>query len=151
MAQIKADPRLDHYLTEIASELALSTADMCLEIAHPVVARASTAVKSALHAIREAGARIVISGVHGECDANEIVEHRFDELRLARHLVQAAATDAEQYRVVTATVALAHALDLPVVAVGIEREAEARAMLDAGCDLAQGDWFGTVVPAGHAE
>jgi diguanylate cyclase (GGDEF)-like protein len=146
-----ADPRLDHYLAEIAGELALSTTDICVEIAHPVVARGSAAVKSALRAIREAGARIVLSGVHGECDVNDIVEHSFDELRLARHLVQVAASDPEQRRVVTATVALAHALDLPVIAVGVEREAEARALLDLGCDLAQGDWFGTVVPAGHAE
>jgi diguanylate cyclase (GGDEF)-like protein len=145
------DARLDHYLGEIAAELALPIADICVEVAHPVVARGSNAVKSALRVVRETGMRVVLSGVHGECDVNEIVEYGFDELRLARRLVHAAATDSDQHRVVTATVALAHALDIPVIAVGVEREAEAAAMLDAGCDLAQGDLFGGVLPAGHAE
>jgi diguanylate cyclase (GGDEF)-like protein len=145
------DPRLDQYLAEISGELTISMADLCIEVAHPIVARGSVAVKSALRAAREAGVRTVLTGLHGEGDVNEIVEHAFDELRLARRLVHAAAFDPEQRRIVTATVALAHALDLPVIAVGVETEAETVAMVDAGCDYAQGDYFGAVVPAGDAE
>jgi diguanylate cyclase (GGDEF)-like protein len=149
--RLVGDPRLDQYLAEISGELAISMTDLCIEIAHPIVARGSVAVKSALRAVREAGARTVLTGLHGECDVSEIVEHAFDELRLARRLIHAAARDPEQHRIVTATVALAHALDLPVIAVGVETEAEELAMLDAGCDFAQGDYYSPVVPAGEAE
>ncbi len=48
-------------------------------------------------------------------------------------------------------VALAHALGLSVIAVGVETEVEEEAMIDAGCDFAQGFLFGGVVPAGAAE
>jgi EAL domain-containing protein (putative c-di-GMP-specific phosphodiesterase class I) len=88
--------------------------------------------------------------VQGQCDANDLVENGFDEVRLSRQLVIETANDPQQ-RIAHATVALAHALNLPVIAVGVETEAERDAMLDAGCDYAQGLFFGDIVPAGLAE
>ena len=112
--------------------------------------RRSHAVRGALLALREAGIRTVLSELHGECDVNEIVEHGFDELRLAPSLVHAATDDADARRVVAATIALAHALDVAVIAVGVEAERQAGMLLDAGCDYAQGFLFGAIVPAGDA-
>ena len=69
-------------------------------------------------------------------------------MRLARRLVRDAMTDRVRRQVASATIALAHALDLPVVAVGIETEADRETMLELGCDLGQGRLFGEIVPAG---
>jgi EAL domain-containing protein (putative c-di-GMP-specific phosphodiesterase class I) len=145
------DPRLDHYLREIAEDLALAPSDICVEIAHPLVARGSHEIKSAMRSLHDVGIRTVLSDVYGECDVSELVDHGFEELRLARELVSSASRDQTARRVVGAMVALAHALGLVVIAVGVETEVEEEAMLDAGCDFAQGFLFGDVIPAGTAE
>ncbi len=145
------DPRLDHYLHEIAEDLALPPSDICVEIAHPLVARGSHELKGTIRSLHDIGVRAVLSDVQGECDVNEIVDHGFAELRLARELVGAAPRDPDARRVVGAMVALAHALALSVIAVGVETELEEEAMLDAGCDYARGFLFGDVIPAGAAQ
>jgi diguanylate cyclase (GGDEF)-like protein len=145
------DVHVDRYLSEIADDLALAPENLCVEVSHALVARSSHAVRSALRSLHDAGVRTVLTDVHGACDVNEIVDHGFDELRLSRQLVLDATRDTVARRVVTATVALAHALDLTVLAVGIETEDEEMAMLDAGCDYGQGRLFGPIVPAGTAD
>ena len=94
---------------------------------------------------------LATSDVHGECDVNDIVEHAFDEVRLSPRLVREATLSHERRRVLEGTLALAHALELPVIAVGIESEPEREAMLEAGCDFGQGYLFGRPIPAGSVE
>jgi EAL domain-containing protein (putative c-di-GMP-specific phosphodiesterase class I) len=145
------DVHVDRYLSEIADDLALAPENLNVEVSHTLVARSSAAVRSAIRSLHEAGVRTVLSDVHGECDVNEIVDHGFDELRLSRQLVLDATRNAGARRVVTATVALAHALEITVLAVGVESEQEQEAMLGAGCDYGQGRLFGPIVPAGIAD
>jgi diguanylate cyclase (GGDEF)-like protein len=144
------EPRLDYYLAEIAADLALTSSDIGVEISHALLTHGPQSVKSTMHSLHDVGVCAVLSDVHGECDVNEIVDLGFSELRLARGLVAAASRDAASRRIVAAMVALAHALDLTVIAVGVETEREEEAMLDAGCDFAQGYLYGSVVPAGSA-
>ena len=59
-----------------------------------------------------------------------------------------AGVDPTRRRVAQGTIALARALGLSVIAVGIETDAERVDMRDAGCDYGQGDLFGPVQPAG---
>ncbi len=146
--RLLGDLDVERYFGEIADELALAPSDLCVEVAYQLVTRRSPAVAGALHAFRDAGFRIVLSNVDVECEVSTIVGYGFDEVRLARRLVRDATTDHARRQVASATVALAHALDLPVVAVGIETAADRDAMLDLGCDLGQGLYFGPMVPAG---
>ncbi|RJK96719.1 putative bifunctional diguanylate cyclase/phosphodiesterase [Vallicoccus soli] len=60
------------------------------------------------------------------------------ELKLDRSFVQPLVHDERAGAIVRSSVGLAHALGLPVVAEGIETEAQAAAALAAGCDTAQG-------------
>ena len=146
--RLLGDLDVERYFGEIADELALAPPDLYVEVAYQLVARRSPAVKGALHAFRDAGIRTVLSNVDVECEVSTIVGYGFDEVRLARRLVRDATTDHARRQVASATIALAHALDLPVVAVGIETEADRDAMLDLGCDHGQGLYFGPIVPAG---
>jgi diguanylate cyclase (GGDEF)-like protein len=148
--RLLGDENLAFYLNEISNDLSLDPSQLCVEVAHPLVARGSRAIANAMGLLREAGVRTVLSDVQGECDANDLVQNGFDEVRLSRRLVLETAADPHQ-RIAHATVALAHALDLPVIAVGVETERERDAMLDAGCDYAQGLLYGEIVPAGLAE
>jgi EAL domain-containing protein (putative c-di-GMP-specific phosphodiesterase class I) len=50
-----------------------------------------------------------------------------------------------------ATVALAHALGLPVTAVGIETPRQRAEAIVAGCDYGEGLLLGAVIPAGDVQ
>ncbi len=145
------DVGLVRYLSEIVEDLGVAAADVCVEIPHAFVARPSRRVEHALRDLREVGVRTVLSAVDGECEVNQIVEHGFDELRIARRLVRDAEHDSTRRRVADATIALARALGLTVIAVGIETDAQRVAMRDAGCDFGQGNLFGPVQPAGNVD
>jgi diguanylate cyclase (GGDEF)-like protein len=149
--RLLGDVDLTRYLTEIIDDLGIAASDLCVEIAHDLVARPSRAVDSALRDLREAGVRTVLSAVDGECEVNQIVEYGFDELRLARRLVRDAGRDPARRRVAHGTVALARALGLSVTAVGIESDAERVDMREAGCDYGQGNLFGSAQPAGSID
>src|SRR5438034_3830149 len=84
--RLLGDLNLTRYLAEIIDDLRIAPSDMCVEIAHELVARTSRTVESALRDLRETGVRTVLSAVDGECDPEQIVEYGFDELRLARRL-----------------------------------------------------------------
>ena len=146
--QLIGDATLVRYLTEIIDDLGLAPEDLCVEIAHTFIARPTRRVQRALRDLRETGVRTVLSAVDGQCEVNHIVDNGFNELRLARRLVHDATLDPTRRRVAHGTIALARALGLTVIAVGIETDAQRVEMRDAGCDYGQGNLFGPVQPAG---
>lgn len=149
--RLLGDADVERYLVEIADDLALPMSELHVEVAHSYVTRHSRVLQTTLRSLREAGMRIVLSAVDGECDPNDIVAYGFDELRLSPALVRDAVDNLDRRRVAQGTVALAHAVGVPVIAVGIETGAGHRAMLDAGCEYGEGYLFGDVVPAGEIE
>jgi diguanylate cyclase (GGDEF)-like protein len=144
-----SDVDLERYLTEIMDDLGIAPSDLCVEISHTLIARPPRRIQRALRELRETGVRTVLSAVDGECEVNRIVECGFDELRLAARLVDDAGRDPIRRRVAEGTIALARALGLTVIAVGIETDTQRIAMRDAGCDYGQGNLFGGVQPAGE--
>jgi diguanylate cyclase (GGDEF)-like protein len=149
--RLLGDSAAERYLAEIVDDLGVSPSNLGLEIAHATVARASRTVESALRTLHEIGVRLVLSGVDGECDVHEIVAHGFDEVRLDRRLVRDAARDPVRRRLAHGTIALARALGLDVIAVGIESESDREQMYDAGCRYGEGYLFGPVQPAGAVD
>ena len=61
-----------------------------------------------------------------------------DKLKIDKSFVQDVEHSADSRTIVQAIAAMAHRLNLGVVAEGVETEAQAAALLDAGCDQAQG-------------
>jgi diguanylate cyclase (GGDEF)-like protein len=145
--RLLGDAGIERYLVELVDDLGIEPSNLRVEIAHALVARPSRTVEETLRALRGLGVRTVLSGVDGESDVNEIVEYGFDELRLDRRLVHDARNDPTRRRVALGTIALARALGLTVIAVGVENDADRAAMRDAGCDYGQGNLFGPVQPA----
>ena len=143
-ARLLADDQIDRYLGEIADEQRFALGNFYIEVAQSLLGEGRRAGSDAARLQRELGVQTVLSGVDRVCEVNDIVDFDFDELRLARRLVQDAATDPARARVVRGSVALAHGLGLHVVAAGVETEAECAVLCDAGCDFAHGDLFGPV-------
>lgn len=73
-----------------------------------------------------------------------------DSLKIDRSFVEDLALDPENREIVGAIVSLAHALDLEVIAEGVETEAQAAELVALGCDFGQGFHFGRPMTADAA-
>jgi EAL domain-containing protein (putative c-di-GMP-specific phosphodiesterase class I) len=65
----------------------------------------------------------------------------FDSLKIDQSFVRRLATDRETHAIVETIVNLAHALQMNVVAEGIETEDQLAELIDIGCESGQGFLF----------
>jgi EAL domain-containing protein (putative c-di-GMP-specific phosphodiesterase class I)/ActR/RegA family two-component response regulator len=68
-----------------------------------------------------------------------------DEVKIDKSFIRHCCTHHDDRKIVEAVIALAHALDMHVVAEGVETEATASLLCELGCDYAQGYLFGRPV------
>jgi len=73
-----------------------------------------------------------------------------DKLKIDKSFVQDVAHSADSRAIVQAIAAMAHLLNLGVVAEGVETEEQAAALLEAGCDQAQGFLYARPLAPGDA-
>ena len=64
-----------------------------------------------------------------------------DVLKIDKSFIDSLLDDASPTAIVEATIALAHALELKVVAEGVEQEVQAKMLSDLGCDEIQGYYY----------
>jgi diguanylate cyclase (GGDEF)-like protein/PAS domain S-box-containing protein len=75
----------------------------------------------------------------------------FDFVKIDRSFVTDVTTNPEDAAIVTAIIAMAHSLDLAVVAEGVETEGQLRFLRRNRCDAMQGYYFSRPVPAAEFE
>jgi EAL domain-containing protein (putative c-di-GMP-specific phosphodiesterase class I)/FixJ family two-component response regulator len=71
----------------------------------------------------------------------------FNELKVDRGFVHGAATDATRRAICSASLGMAHQLQMKVVAEGIEDQADWDCLARLGCDIGQGYFIGRAMPA----
>ena len=69
-----------------------------------------------------------------------------NELKLDRNFIKDIGSSKQSRAIVDAVIRLAHALDLVVVAEGVETEEQRKALVELGCDQLQGYLFARPVP-----
>jgi EAL domain-containing protein (putative c-di-GMP-specific phosphodiesterase class I) len=74
-----------------------------------------------------------------------------DLVKIDRSFVEQLGTDEQSATIVEAIIGLAHALDLAVVAEGVETAEHLAALSALGCDLAQGFYFRAAIPKDEFE
>jgi len=142
-----ADVRAEQYLWEIAEAFSLSMDRIHLQIARPLLDHWTPALGDALHSLRDADVRLVLTGVENASDARDLDGHGFDELHLTRRLTRDVATNADARWTVSEIVRIAHEQDLLVAASGVNDQEHRDLLAEAGCDLATGDLYGRPEPA----
>lgn len=100
-----------------------------------------------LNELRERGFRIAMDDFGTGYSALTFLRRLpFDLVKIDKAFVQDVTEDPETLTLVRAIIAMTHALDLSVLAEGVETDTQARQLGAEGCEYAQGFWFSRPMP-----
>ena len=121
-----------------------------LEITEGVLMENVHANMELLHSIQAAGIHLSIDDFGtGYSSMAYLKRFPIDQLKIDRSFVNSVPGDGAA--IAKAIIAMAHSLNLSVVAEGVETEEQVAFLSDAGCDVMQGYFFARPMPAGQLE
>jgi EAL domain-containing protein (putative c-di-GMP-specific phosphodiesterase class I) len=105
-----------------------------------------------MHRLRELGLRLAIDDFGtGYSSLLRLKRLPVQKLKIDQGFVAGLPGDEDDAAISRVIIALAQSMGMQVHAEGIEQVEQARFLLDQGCDLGQGYWFGRPVPAAQLE
>ncbi|MFL6125182.1 EAL domain-containing protein [Actinophytocola sp.] len=130
----------------------LPTGALCLEITESAIMRDPVSAARTLNALRELGARLAIDDFGtGYSSLAQLLTLPLDMLKIDQTFT-ARLGDAADFKnaeaILRSIIAMAHAVDLSVVAEGVENSRQFEVLRELECDAAQGFYLGRPVPAG---
>ena len=116
-------------------------------------ALADDRITGALAELRSAGVRLAVDDFGtGWSSLGRLAADHWDLIKIDRSFVELLAGGDDHVRqVVTAMIAMAHALGMLAIAEGVETEEQATILRDLGCDIAQGFLFTRALPFEEVE
>ncbi|MGC6400697.1 EAL domain-containing protein [Sphingomonas sp. FW199] len=120
-----------------------------LEVTESALLRNRATTLATLHEIKAMGVRIAMDDFGtGYSSLSNLQSFPFDKIKIDRSFVSSVTDDDAARSIVRAIVGLGRSLNLPVVAEGVETEAQRRMVMEEGCPQAQGFLYGepTSVP-----
>ena len=139
------------FATEVLAIVAAAGVDprqLTLELTESAFFESGSAVLQQLRQLRDAGVGIAMDDFgtgHGSPD--RLTDLPLDEVKIDRSLVAMIKTGQEQLPIFGTMIDAAQALGLKVIAEGVETQAQARFLMDHGCDYLQGYLFARPAPA----
>jgi diguanylate cyclase (GGDEF)-like protein len=145
-------PDLVEHIRDILEDTQLDPARLKLEITETaVMENAETAVEK-LQRIKQLGVKISIDDFGtGYSSLSYLHQFPIDTLKIDRSFVNTIGASSEHGEIVRTIVCLAKALNLSVVAEGIETAGQLRELISLECDLGQGYLFSRPEPAAAIE
>ncbi|MDT4939669.1 MAG: hypothetical protein QOG80_3340 [Pseudonocardiales bacterium] len=132
----------------VLAEIGMQPGDLCLEVTENVDPPDSTRVVDVLRTIRATGVGVALDDFGaGRNGLLRLREMTFDVLKIDRAFVTSLARDSADSIIVGAIIELARALNVDVVAEGIESAAAVEELLRSGCYRGQGYLLGGPVTA----
>jgi diguanylate cyclase (GGDEF)-like protein/PAS domain S-box-containing protein len=133
------DPRLSHMVAEALKDTGLPPRLLELEITETLAMQHTDVTLTTLKRLKKLGVSIAIDDF-GTGYSSLAYLRRFpvDKVKIDRAFVADAPDDREQGAIVSAIVALAHALDIEVIGEGVETAAQKEFLRRCGCDYLQG-------------
>jgi len=125
---------------------------LCLELTESVFAENIDDVSAKMRALRDRGIRFSLDDFGtGYSSLGYLKRFPLAELKIDRSFVKDLPGEAHAGAIVDAILALAHTLDLKVVAEGVETEAQRDFLVARGCSLLQGYLLGRPLPMADFE
>jgi len=134
-------------LLETLTVYGLTPQDVEIEITESVFSENVEQARRTLESLAEAGMSVYLDDYGtGYSSLSYLKSLPISYLKIDRAFVMELARESDDAAIVEATIAMAHALGISVVAEGVETEEQWRLLCEMGCDVVQGFWCGRPMP-----
>jgi diguanylate cyclase (GGDEF)-like protein/PAS domain S-box-containing protein len=142
------DTELIPYIKSTLQQWSIPGQSLELEITEGVLMSGHSSIDAALSELNEMGVCIAMDDFGtGYSSLSYLRRYPFDILKIDKSFVEDITIDPADLELITAAIAMAHGLNLKVVAEGVETEDQLELLKKLECDYAQGYLFGKPVPA----
>jgi diguanylate cyclase (GGDEF)-like protein len=136
-------PNLAETIATILREEGFAPERLELEITESALMKDRVTALATLRRIKALGIRVVMDDFGtGYSSLSNLQSFPFDKIKIDRSFIASMEDDAAARSIIRAIVGIGKSLELPVVAEGVETEAQHRMVVEAGCPHAQGYLFG---------
>jgi EAL domain-containing protein (putative c-di-GMP-specific phosphodiesterase class I) len=144
------DPQFLTELTKLMERHQTTLQGIVLEITENDMIPDGHALATTLSGLCLKGARVAVDDFGtGFSSLSRLQCLPIDEVKIDKSFIRHCVTHPDDRKIVEAVIALSHALDMRVVAEGVETEATSALLCELGCDFAQGFLFGRPVSPGE--
>lgn len=141
------DPRLEEDLLDIAQHCGIRNRDLVLEITESAYADSMGRIADTVRNLRDNGFLVEMDDFgSGYSSLNMLTTLPMDALKLDMTLIRHIADNERDLRLLTLILDIARSLALPVVAEGVETQAQYDLLKKVDCDCIQGFFFSKAVP-----
>lgn len=135
------------FLTRIGESRAVEPARVCLEITESAVIPRDDTFQGALQRVRAGGFHVALDDFGtGTASLSELSRMPATFVKIAGVFIEALGTTTAAHEILSAIVSMVHAAGMRVIAEGVETANQATAVAAAGCDFAQGFYYGRPQP-----
>ncbi|WP_189153580.1 sensor domain-containing protein [Lentzea pudingi] len=143
------DPWLVSAVRHATHKAGLDPSSLCLEITESALTRDPALAARTLAALRDLGVRLAIDDFGtGYSSLAQLLTLPLDTLKIDRSFTAGLGRSDEAEAIVTSIIAMAHAVDMTVIAEGVEQVEQLDILRALGCDQAQGFLLGRPMPPG---
>jgi len=139
-------------VAKVLHDTGLDPAFLELEVTESAVMEDPEVALEQMHRLRELGLRLAIDDFGtGYSSLLRLKRLPVQKLKIDQGFVAGLPWDEDDAAIVRVVIALAQSMGMQVHAEGIEQVEQARFLLEQGCDLGQGYWFGRPMPASELD
>jgi diguanylate cyclase (GGDEF)-like protein/PAS domain S-box-containing protein len=142
------DPQMVSYINNVMLKNGITRGSLELEITEGVLLAGHSFIDDVLAQLKNIGVSIAMDDFGtGYSSLSYLRKYPFDVLKIDRSFVVDITVDQADRELINATIAMAHSLNLKVVAEGVETDGQLNYLEEQGCDYAQGYLFSKPVSA----
>jgi len=147
-SQICDDTSIHARVVDVLNKTGLDRERLCLEVTESAMVRDLTLAEQVLTELSQLGIHLALDDFGtGYSSLSHLKRLKVDSLKIDKAFVSDLTTDPDSVKFINSILSLARALNLDVVAEGVETEAQAQALRGLGCERAQGYLFHRAIPA----
>jgi len=136
------------HVAKILEQTSLDPAFLEIELTESAIMESEQRAEEALSQLRELGIKVSVDDFGtGYSSLSRLKSFKLDALKIDRAFVKDCVRNSDDKAIITAIIAMAHSLDLNVVAEGVESDEQLAFLCEKGCNEIQGLYFCTPIAA----
>ena len=143
-----SNPEFFDVVSNLLAQHQIAAHQLHIEVTESSLMKRHSNVKEQLNSLKALGVCLALDDFGtGYASLSYLQEYPFDFIKIDKSFISKITEDKTQRAIVNAILALAEALDMQVIAEGIENEQQRDLLLAMGCQYGQGYWFGKPMSA----